>query len=181
MLNLNIVLCARLLNHVWLCDPWTAALQAPLSMERSRQEYWSGLPFPSPEDLPNLEIEPMSPASPALQAILYYWATWEAKNIVLLMNNFCVEVRDKGKKGWESCSGMCHMSITYDYCLPPTSGCDAKHTWNWVRLGPLIIIPLKIVPSSWLTVIIVFCELVVSPVVNRGKSEIKSVLKKGDL
>ena len=42
--------------------PWTVACQAPLSMEFSRQEYWSGLPFPSPGDLPDLGIEPMSPA-----------------------------------------------------------------------------------------------------------------------
>ena len=40
---------------------------APLSMGFSRQEYWSGLPFPSPGDLPDPGIEPMSPASPALQ------------------------------------------------------------------------------------------------------------------
>ena len=42
--------------------PWTVAYQAPLSMEFSRQEYWSGLPFPSPGDLPNPGIEPRSPA-----------------------------------------------------------------------------------------------------------------------
>ena len=40
---------------------WTVAHQAPLSMEFSRQEYWSGLPFPSPGDLPNPGIEPKSP------------------------------------------------------------------------------------------------------------------------
>ena len=40
--------------------PWTAALQAPLSMRFSRQRYWSGLPFPSAGDLPNLGIEPWS-------------------------------------------------------------------------------------------------------------------------
>ena len=44
---------------------WTVAHQAPQSMEFSRQEYWSGLPFPSPGDLPNPGIEP---GSPALQA-----------------------------------------------------------------------------------------------------------------
>ena len=43
----------------------TVACQAPLSMGFSRQGYWSGLPFPSPGDLPNLGIEP---GSPALQA-----------------------------------------------------------------------------------------------------------------
>ena len=41
---------------------WTVAHHAPLSMEFSRQEYWSGLPFPPPGDLPNTEIEPLSPA-----------------------------------------------------------------------------------------------------------------------
>ena len=44
-----------------LCDPWTVAHQAPLSMGFSRQEYWSGLPFPSPGDLPDPGIEPRSP------------------------------------------------------------------------------------------------------------------------
>ena len=44
-----------------LCDPWTVAHQAPPSMGFSRQEYWSGLPFPSPGDLPDPGIEPRSP------------------------------------------------------------------------------------------------------------------------
>ena len=42
--------------------PWTVALQTPLSMGFSRQEYWSRLPFPSTEDLPDLGIEPRSSA-----------------------------------------------------------------------------------------------------------------------
>ena len=42
--------------------PWTIAHQATLSMGFSRQEYWSGLPFPSPGDLPNPGIKPRSPA-----------------------------------------------------------------------------------------------------------------------
>ena len=46
--------------------PWTLAHQAPLSVEFSRQEYWSGLPFPPPRDLPDPGIEPVSPASPAV-------------------------------------------------------------------------------------------------------------------
>ena len=40
--------------------PWTVARQAPLSMDFSRQEYWDGLPFPSPGDLPNPGVEPGS-------------------------------------------------------------------------------------------------------------------------
>ena len=47
---------------------WTVIHQTPLSMGFSRQDYWSGLPFPSPGDLPNPGIEPASPESPALQA-----------------------------------------------------------------------------------------------------------------
>ena len=42
--------------------PWTVVYQASLSMGFSRQEYWSGLPFPSPGDLPDPGIEPRSPA-----------------------------------------------------------------------------------------------------------------------
>ena len=49
------------LSHVRLfAIPWTVAHQAPLSMGFSRQEYWSGLPSPSPGDLPDPGIEPRS-------------------------------------------------------------------------------------------------------------------------
>ena len=51
-----------------LVTPWTVALQVPLYMEFSRQEYWSWLPFPPPEDLLNPGNEPASPVSPASQA-----------------------------------------------------------------------------------------------------------------
>ena len=55
--------------HVWLfVTLWTVAHQTPLSMEFSRQEYWSRLPCPPPEDLPNPGIKPESPVTPALQA-----------------------------------------------------------------------------------------------------------------
>ena len=53
--------CAQL-----FAAPWTVALQAPLSMGFSRQEYWSGLPGPPPGDLPHPGIEPSSLESPAL-------------------------------------------------------------------------------------------------------------------
>ena len=43
-------------------NPWTVAHQAPLSMGFTRQDYWSGLPFPSPGDLPDPGIKPRSPA-----------------------------------------------------------------------------------------------------------------------
>ena len=52
----------KLLSRVWLfATPWTVTYDVPPSVELSRQEYWSGLPFPSPGDLPNPGIEPGSP------------------------------------------------------------------------------------------------------------------------
>ena len=66
---------AKSLSHVRLfTTPWTVAHQAPPSMEFSEQEYWSGLPFPSPGDLPDLGIKP---GSPALQADALPSLGWE--------------------------------------------------------------------------------------------------------
>ena len=56
--------CSIVSDSLW--PPWTVAHQTPLSIEFSRQEYWSGLPFPTPGDLPDLGIELSSRASPAL-------------------------------------------------------------------------------------------------------------------
>ena len=68
-----------MLSHVSLCaTPWTITHQAPLSMGFSRQEYWSQVPFPSLGDLPNLGMEPESPASPALlvdTSLLSHWGS----------------------------------------------------------------------------------------------------------
>ena len=60
-------MCAQSLSCVRLfATPWTVACQAPLSMGFSRQEYWSGLPFPPPGDLPNPGVKPTSLVTPAL-------------------------------------------------------------------------------------------------------------------
>ena len=56
--------CVYTQSCLTFCDP--IDYQAPLSMKFTRQEYWSRLPFPTPGDLPDPGIEPMSPASPAL-------------------------------------------------------------------------------------------------------------------
>ena len=58
---------AKLLQSWLFGTPRTVAHQTPLSIELSRQEYWSGLPSPSPGDLPNPGIEPISLVSPALE------------------------------------------------------------------------------------------------------------------
>ena len=61
--RLNRRVCVQSFSHVQLfVTPWTVACHAPLSMEFSRQECWSGLPFPPPRDLPERGIKPSSPA-----------------------------------------------------------------------------------------------------------------------
>ena len=58
-----------MLSHSVVVDSvttWTVVCQAPLSMEFSRKEYWSGLPFPNPRYFPDPGIEPVSPASSVL-------------------------------------------------------------------------------------------------------------------
>ena len=71
-------------NHVQLfVTLWTIVHQAPLSMEFSRQVYWSGFPFPTPGDLPLPGIKPMSLASPALTGRFFTTSTtWEVQNII---------------------------------------------------------------------------------------------------
>ena len=70
---------AQSLSHFWLfVTTWTIARLASLSMEVSRKEYWNGLVFPSPEDLPNPGIKPISSASPALAGRFFTTSTtWE--------------------------------------------------------------------------------------------------------
>ena len=64
---ISLQLCMKWLSCVWLLvTPWTVAYHAPLSIWFSRQEYWSGVPFSSPEDLPDPGIEHGSPALPQM-------------------------------------------------------------------------------------------------------------------
>ena len=76
------MLCLVAQSRLTLCDPWTAARQAPLSVGFSRQEYWSGLPCPALGYLPNPGIEPRCPAlqadsllsePPGKPILVLYW------------------------------------------------------------------------------------------------------------
>ena len=109
------MLCC-LFNRVWLCATlWTVAHQAPLSMEFSRQEYWSGLPCPPPRDLPDSGIEPVSLALTSgfftnsapweAQTTLYEIAFWKATE----RGRYCV---------W--CS-LNHLSTPIPFLLLPLS------------------------------------------------------------
>ena len=69
--------CAQLFSSVHLfVTPWTVAWQAPLSMEVTRQDYWSGLPCPPPRDHPDPGIKPVSPALTGMFFTIRI--TWEA-------------------------------------------------------------------------------------------------------
>ena len=73
-------ICSVTQSCLTLCDLDYIAHQVPLSMEFSRQEYWSGLPCPSPGDLPDPGIELASLASPPLAGGFFTTsATWEAR------------------------------------------------------------------------------------------------------
>ena len=67
--TLCVCVCVCVFNHSVMSDTfvtfWTVAQQPSLSLGLFRQEYWSGLPFPSPGDLPNPGIKPTPPALPA--------------------------------------------------------------------------------------------------------------------
>ena len=86
------------LSSVQLCaTPWTVALQAPLSMGFSRQEYWSGWPCPPPEDLPDPGMEPVSLMSPSLAERFFTTrAIWE---VPAKLWECCYERREKTNVG----------------------------------------------------------------------------------
>ena len=79
----------QLLSHVQLFGTlWIVTCQALLSMEFSRQEYWGGLPFPTPRDLPDPETEPVAPESPVSADELFTTAPPGKPTLVLHVFNY---------------------------------------------------------------------------------------------
>ena len=81
--------CVQLLSRVRLfLTPRVVACQASLSMGFSRQEHWSGLPFPSPGNLPDSGIKPVCPRFPALAGeFFHHWATCESESHSVVSNS----------------------------------------------------------------------------------------------
>ena len=105
-------------SHVRLCaTPRTAAYQAPLSMEFSRQKYWSGLPFPSPGDIPNPGIEPRTPALQA-DALPSEPPGKPPRNYMLLLLS-CF-----------SCVRLCATPETAAHQAPPSLGFSRQEHWS---------------------------------------------------
>ena len=109
-LNLNYTLeeakswlCVCVLSRfscVWLfATPWMVTCQAPLSMRFSRQEFWSGLASPPPEDLPDPRTEPASLTSPALAGEFFTSSTtWEAKELTKRRKRMDFAMSSRGKQ-----------------------------------------------------------------------------------
>ena len=131
---------AQSFSHVQLfATLWSVALQVPLFMEFSRQEYWSGLPFPTPGGLPNPGMEPGSLASPASAGGFFTTAHLLPKHLIdqdvhftdfIFLNSFCrfsysskrawkIHNQDNGPKNWTvtKCKGL--MMIFFS-SLPPS-------------------------------------------------------------
>ena len=104
--------------------PWTVAHQTPLSLEFSWQEYWSRLPFPSPEDVPDPGIKPKSPAS----------SVHEIKKTILNLHPKICQPQKSTLKSQANVSGMwCNGSF-----VPPPfpswglfTSCPEMLTWLW--------------------------------------------------
>ena len=95
-----------------LCDPWTVAHQPPLSMGFSRQEYWSGLPFPSPEDLPDPRIEPVSPVWQGISCITNGFFTAEPPGEALVgmgLINWLPEKLTRLRTPWRFYPSFCAL------------------------------------------------------------------------
>ena len=121
-------------SNIWVswffATPWTEAHQAPLAIGCSRQENWSGLSFPPPEDLHDPGVKPVSPESLShCRWILYCWATREALFIhptleSPLDNKEIQPVHPKGDQSWIS-TGRTGAKVETPIIWPP----DVK---NWV-------------------------------------------------
>ena len=100
--------CAQLLSHIQLfVTLWTAASQAPLSMELSKQEYWSGFPPTPLEDPPDTGIEPALPTSPTPQADYSLLSHWGSPNVCVFFPQL------KNKQTWEVSVRSLYNMVAY--------------------------------------------------------------------
>ena len=119
--------------------PGIVACQTPLSMVFSRQEHWSGSPFPPPGDLPDPEIEPMPPTSPALASRFF---NMSPKSLVLGLVLFSCSVMSDSLQH----NRLQHARLpcpsptprTWSNSCPSSQGCHPTH---------LILCPLLLLPS----------------------------------
>ena len=118
-----------------LCDPMDCTRQASLSMEFSRQEYWSGLPCPSPGQLPNPGMEPRSSACNTGHLGLIQWCNYLQMKIAGNFGNHSSSLQ-QGAFCSDSMKGLIHTLL----CLGVTTALEhtlqilhmiGRQNWNW--------------------------------------------------
>ena len=113
--NPHSLTCA-VLSCVWFfVAPWTAAHQVPLSVEFSRQQYWSWLPFPTPGDLPDPGIEPTSPVSPVLAGGFFTTEPSSVYNFLRKCGNSLTEPFSQLN------SKFCYLDVVHESAAPALS------------------------------------------------------------
>ena len=127
--------CAHvcMLSCVWLfVTPWTVAHKAPPSMGFSQQEYWSGLPCPTPGVLPDPGIEPPSPAPPALHVDSLHLCHWRRPFRICVHLLIQILLIDNSSTSFKTRQHGVHISLnnltTY---LPLSDGTWLKETWQY--------------------------------------------------
>ena len=122
------VICAVLSRVRLFVIPWTVARQAPLSMGFSRQEYWSGLPLPSPGDLPDPGIKPVSLVSPLKQR-----AT--TKKVEPFDGELGPPGRAVSLTLWGACEGLRGGGGVRDACLNIRGWRKREQHWQHLKLS----------------------------------------------
>ena len=123
-----------------LVTPWTVACQPPLSMEFSRQENWSRLPFPSPGDLPDPRIEPRSPA---LQADFFFPTELREKPM------FGASITILGLDSWGLAECLCHRVSLQSETLPDASWAAWPGLGGLRRGRTIVLIPENFNSEGW--------------------------------
>ena len=117
---------------------WTKAHQAPLFIGFSRQEYWSGLPWPSPGDLPDPGIEPATLRSPELAGMYFTTsATWEAQRTFILYSKCSLlhqgwhDMSMKSKPVRQRVLGSNYESVTFSWVTLEVQCCLIGVSWSF--------------------------------------------------
>ena len=123
-------------SSLTLATPWTVACQAPLSLEFSRQEYWSGLPFPSPGDLPN----PSQTQVSCIRQILYQTSYEESLTVSTYI---CKKVLKE---------------MSRKFTVPPAQSSISFSKFNWRKLWSILAITFSETAVVFPTILVYFCK-----------------------
>ena len=113
------MVCVCMLSSVqFFATLWIVACQPPLSMKLSRQEYWSGLPFPPPGDRPNPGIKPTSFASPAMAGGFFTTeppgkSDLQSRNRDTDVESKCVDAKGEKSRTFKNCDSLYWTPVTY--------------------------------------------------------------------